>query len=247
MSANDSQIIYGGEFNQFYTISEQDGVKYDKDFPVEWAKTHFPYTGPIDCKNCAIYGCYKGVFVGYCCNCAQDYKHERGGLGFADGQELCADKLSSNSSSAYSTCHNRIFKDCQDNHFSDWKTRYSAANTYLMDVSYDAIGITAEVDRELYPEYKERCLREALSEFSFNASPSSTPSILSPSSTPSKIEQKEINRPIAVITKLSLSALRRMQEDEDYGYDVDPDEVDNDRRDQAFNHWRQDEMYEMDE
>ena len=242
MSANDCQITYGGEFNQFYTISGQDGVKYDKDFPVEWAKTHLPHTGPIDCKNCAIYGSYKGVFIGYCCNCAQDYEHERGGLGFANGQELCADKPSSNSSSAYSTCYDRIFND-QNNYFSDWKTRYSAANTYLMDVSYDAIGITAEVDRELDPEYKERCLREALSEYEF----STPPSILSPSSMPIQIEQKEINRPTAVITKLSLSALRRMQEDEDYGYDVDPDEVDNDRRDQAFNYWRRDEMYEMDE
>lgn len=237
MSANDSQITYGGEFNQFYTISGQDGVKYDKDFPVEWAKTHLPHTGPIDCNNCATYGSYKGVFIGYCCNCVEDYEHERGGLGFADGQELCEDKLSSNSSSAYSTCYNSIFNS-QDNHFSDWKTRYSAANTYLIDVPYDAIGITAEVDRELDPEYKERCLREALSEYGFSTPPNT------PSSTPSKNEQKAINRPTAVITKLSLSALRRMQEDEDYGYDVDPDEVDNDRRDQAFNHWRRDEMDE---
>jgi hypothetical protein len=53
---------------------EYDGEIYTATFPLEWAKTHQVNTGPKNCKNCAYYGSWNGVFIGYCVNCAR-YKY----------------------------------------------------------------------------------------------------------------------------------------------------------------------------
>jgi hypothetical protein len=69
----------------YYVVN---GVKYDSRFPEEWATNHLSFvvgeddiapSGPEDCGNCACYGSIRGVFVGYCSNCAKEYKYERGG------------------------------------------------------------------------------------------------------------------------------------------------------------------------
>ena len=79
--------IYQGFQGEYYVI---DGIKYDVHFPEEWARDHkdfkqeSPYedylaqTGPEKCGNCSFYGTLRGVFVGYCSNCAREYNFERG-------------------------------------------------------------------------------------------------------------------------------------------------------------------------
>jgi len=60
-----------------------DGELYCGTFPEEWVLDHFPDTGPRECGNCAYYGSWNGVFLGYCANCAIVYNGERG-HGFID-------------------------------------------------------------------------------------------------------------------------------------------------------------------
>jgi hypothetical protein len=60
------------------------GAWYHKNFPVIWAMTHEPDSGPSQCANCADFGCVNHVFIGYCANCADYcYDGERG-RGFID-------------------------------------------------------------------------------------------------------------------------------------------------------------------
>jgi len=78
--------IYQGFQGEYYVI---DGIKYDAHFPEEWARDHKDFeqephedylarTGPEKCGNCAFYGTLRGVFIGYCGNCAREYNFERG-------------------------------------------------------------------------------------------------------------------------------------------------------------------------
>ena len=51
------------------TYYKHDGIIYIGTFPPEWIKTHAnDETGPKECPNCASYGSYKDVFIGYCLN-----------------------------------------------------------------------------------------------------------------------------------------------------------------------------------
>lgn len=62
---------------------------YYERFPLAWARSHKPLTGPNECKNCAHHGSLhnESIFVGYCVNCARYvYKYERG-HGFREGVE----------------------------------------------------------------------------------------------------------------------------------------------------------------
>jgi hypothetical protein len=55
------------------------GELYAPTFPLEWAQSHKLKTGPTECANCACYGMWNGVFIGYCVNCAgYEYNYERG-------------------------------------------------------------------------------------------------------------------------------------------------------------------------
>jgi hypothetical protein len=76
---------------------------YHENFPLEWAKHHEEETGPSNCNNCAYFGSINGIFIGYCCNCADYvYNFERG-RGFIDiGVEDIADD-SMNHASAFDT------------------------------------------------------------------------------------------------------------------------------------------------
>ena len=62
------------------TYYEHDGIIYIGTFPAEWIETHAnDQTGPKECENCAYFGSYKGVFIGYCLNCAEfNYNGARG-------------------------------------------------------------------------------------------------------------------------------------------------------------------------
>lgn len=60
----------------YYSYNEE---LYCGTFPTMWAENHLPGTGPKDCRNCAYFGSWNGVFLGYCANCANyDYNGERG-------------------------------------------------------------------------------------------------------------------------------------------------------------------------
>jgi hypothetical protein len=71
------------------------GFWYYRKFPVEWAVSHLPSTGPKECDNCAYYGTVHDgtIFVGYCLNCATNvYKSTRGpGLPSSSSSQLVDD------------------------------------------------------------------------------------------------------------------------------------------------------------
>jgi hypothetical protein len=110
-------------------------VVYTEHFPLEWALTpksvEFadengnpqiciagPGTSPIHCGNCNSFGC-RGVFIGYCANCATDYNFTRG-YGFIDhGVEM----------------------DAESQQINDNYTQYKpASETYLLGVDLDKLG-----------------------------------------------------------------------------------------------------------
>ena len=65
------------------------GQLYIKQFPEMWATSHAPETGPEECNNCAFYGSWNGIFIGYCVNCAEHVYEFQRGHGFIDhGEEL---------------------------------------------------------------------------------------------------------------------------------------------------------------
>lgn len=81
---NLKEIVYCGD--KYYSYNEE---LYTATFPKEWAENHLEGTGPNDCKNCADYGSWNGVFIGYCANCAQyTYNGERGCGFISNGYQL---------------------------------------------------------------------------------------------------------------------------------------------------------------
>lgn len=86
-SYHDNYYSYHGEF-------------YDIHFPEEWALTHIPGTGPAECVDCKECGNWRGVFIGYCENCAKfEYEFQRGTGFLGNGVE----KNESDSNSAFNT------------------------------------------------------------------------------------------------------------------------------------------------
>jgi hypothetical protein len=65
----------------YYSYDEE---LYCGTFPEEWVLNHFPGTGPKECENCAYYGSWNGVFLGYCSNCAKYQYNGKRGHGFID-------------------------------------------------------------------------------------------------------------------------------------------------------------------
>jgi hypothetical protein len=76
----DTVTVYQGAQCKYYIVN---GKKYHLRFPMEWAHTHKTFilnggeyedkSGPEDCGNCNAYGSIRGVFIGYCGNCLQNY------------------------------------------------------------------------------------------------------------------------------------------------------------------------------
>jgi len=66
-----------------YTYRHND-VMYVDTFPEDWAKSHLPETGPVECLNCQTYGVIEGVFYGYCANCADYCYAGSRGKGYID-------------------------------------------------------------------------------------------------------------------------------------------------------------------
>jgi hypothetical protein len=66
-----------------YTYRHND-VMYVDTFPEDWAKSHLPETGPVECLNCQTYGVIEDVFYGYCANCADYCYAGSRGKGYID-------------------------------------------------------------------------------------------------------------------------------------------------------------------
>ena len=82
-------------------IYSYDGIWYHSKFPEEWATSHKSETGPNECMNCLDYGCVKGVFIGYCANCALYVYFGSRGRGFESVGVECEDEEASYYPSAF--------------------------------------------------------------------------------------------------------------------------------------------------
>jgi hypothetical protein len=87
------------EFVYHYRNGKPAYYSYDEElycgtFPEEWVLDHLPHTGPKECGNCADYGSWNGVFLGYCANCAQYVYNGLRGQGFIDiGKEISSEDV----------------------------------------------------------------------------------------------------------------------------------------------------------
>jgi hypothetical protein len=72
---NPKEVVFCGDRRQYYVYDEE---LYTGTFPIEWAETHLPGTGPKECKKCATIGSWNGVFIGYCTECAEKHNFARG-------------------------------------------------------------------------------------------------------------------------------------------------------------------------
>jgi hypothetical protein len=115
---NPKEVVFNGDRRQYYSY---DGQLYTRTFPTEWAESHLPGTGPEECSNCAWFGSWNGVFIGYCANCVYYYKGERG-CGFAD----CGIEL-------------EVYPH-EAEHSENADKYLRAFDTYLKDIKLDEIG-----------------------------------------------------------------------------------------------------------
>ena len=91
------------------------GELYPGTFPLSWLEQQVPGTGPKDCENCANHGKWRGVFIGYCMNCAYHVYNGTRVRGFeTSGNE--------------STCQELVIFE-------------SAFDTYLKGIKLEDIGI----------------------------------------------------------------------------------------------------------
>lgn len=103
------------------------GELYIRQFPMMWAKSHAPETGPEECANCSFYGSWNGVFIGYCANCAEHiYEYQRGHGFINHGEELDLDIIP-----------------------------LRAMDTYLHGVNLDEIEYTPNVEFYTMSDYEE--------------------------------------------------------------------------------------------
>jgi hypothetical protein len=82
------------EFVYHYRNGKPAYYSYDEElycgtFPENWVEDCLEGTGPKECGNCAYYGSWNGVFLGYCANCAQFMYNGERGRGFIDIGKEC--------------------------------------------------------------------------------------------------------------------------------------------------------------
>lgn len=147
--------IFQGSHGKYYYVdylgknADSLTIYYDIHFPLNWIFNEefkmYPcsnnnidlnsLTGPNHCTNCRDYGVYKGVFIGYCLNCAAEFENKRGN-GMTDIEE----GLELNE-------HMVAFD------LTYFKKEYSIWNTYLKDVSLQEIGdLTLKSEYDLYKD-----------------------------------------------------------------------------------------------
>lgn len=113
-----------------------DDIYYDIAFPPFWTLTHMNGTGPNQCNSCKDDGCFRGVFIMYCVNCAKQYDNNDVGYGaISSGVELITGNV-----------------------------RKSAWYTYLKDRNLNYIGLPEEMNSEDFDKpgfiYKLVCKRD---------------------------------------------------------------------------------------
>lgn len=112
-----------------------DGELYAAHFPEEWAQNHEDCTGPKYCGNCAYFGHWNGVFIGYCGNCAKHvYKGERG-RGFIDVGKENDDEIVLDYKSVFST----YLRGVGPNDIGDPELYDSSAIVNSFEASFTAI------------------------------------------------------------------------------------------------------------
>jgi len=145
--------IYQGSYGKYYKVEKLGNeneilpIYYDIHFPLNWVLEYElemeptskemddEYsTGPVHCNNCKYFGCYNGVFIGYCMNCAEEFYNARGnGLTDEEGVEIN---------------ENMVAFDLT--YFSKEKSIW---NTYLKGVSLNEIGdANLKEEFELYKD-----------------------------------------------------------------------------------------------
>lgn len=147
-------------------------VAYPSQFPVQWALTPVidttlwaddqvhtticgPGTSPNHCVDCNRYGSYRGIFLGYCANCAYyNYNFERGFGYIANGVEMeIHPALWKNVIEAKYPCSSSF----DDSESADWmygdkyeeivrKINKSARDSYLKGVDITTLGYTQNID-----------------------------------------------------------------------------------------------------
>lgn len=77
MSSQTANIeLFNGFMCKYYCVAN-DKTKYHCQFPISWAVSHEPETGPNECANCNVHGSIDGIFVGYCSNCLTILKGDK--------------------------------------------------------------------------------------------------------------------------------------------------------------------------
>jgi len=97
-------------FDNFKVYNEE---LYALEYPNEWITSHIKGTGP-ECYNCLDHASWRGVLIGYCGNCAQQYE------GFSRGPGFCG-----------------IAVEYKTNKCPQERSAY---NTYLKNTSLEKIG-----------------------------------------------------------------------------------------------------------
>lgn len=142
-------------------------IAYPSQFPVQWALTPVietdvgnndqvhtticgPGTSPDHCGNCNLVGSYRGIFLGYCANCAFYYYNFERGFGYiTNGEESepqhCDWKYIMQAkypcSSSFDSDSEWISHDVKSN-----RGYKSAKDSYLKGVDITTLGYTQNID-----------------------------------------------------------------------------------------------------
>jgi hypothetical protein len=140
---NLKEQVFCGDRRQYYSYDEE---LYTETFPLEWAETHHPGTGPKECLICQTFGFWNGVFIGYCVNCAiYSYQGQRGSGFVEKGIEY---KVGCNIPSIFETYLKGIkMDDIGDKDFID------TAKVYETEEDKDYFEYLESIDRH----YDEEC------------------------------------------------------------------------------------------
>ena len=170
ITADIKQITATGAY--IYVIKN---VAYPSQFPVQWALTPIiettlcnddavhtvicgPGTSPDHCGNCNISGSYRGIFLGYCANCAISYNMDRGFGYITNGVELEAEHGAwKYVMQAKYPCSSSFESESE---FDEWmdeddeiirKIHKSAKDSYLKGVDITTLGYTENIDAVCLP------------------------------------------------------------------------------------------------
>ena len=120
MTEQSREIIVTEDYKMY------EGFKYHLNFPDEWILNELPETGR-KCANCVGYrqdgkAMWRGIILGYCCNCATEYEGSRciGFYGHGVEIEPCPEKRPWKSAfNIYLKSLDRVFREFDFENFGD--------------------------------------------------------------------------------------------------------------------------------